>query len=86
MEKYNNELDFRRFIREIKRLRWLYLLAFVVLFGAAIFYYMRSMPQYTAYGELLIEDSSENTPSAGARRSFGDNAVVFYRWIRFIVG
>ncbi len=66
MEKYNNELDFRRIIREIKRLWWLYVVALVVLMGGGIFYYIRSMPQYTATGNLLIEDSSENTPSAGS--------------------
>lgn len=66
MEKYNNELDFRRFIREIKRLKWVYVTAFIVFMGAGIAYYLRSMPEYTAVGKVLIEDSSENTPSAGA--------------------
>ncbi|MCM1332071.1 MAG: Wzz/FepE/Etk N-terminal domain-containing protein [Bacteroides sp.] len=66
MEKYNNELDFRRLIREIKRLKWVYLAAFIVFMGAGIAYYLRSMPEYTAVGKVLIEDSSENTPSAGA--------------------
>lgn len=66
MEKYNNELDFRRLIREIKRLKWVYVAAFVLLMSAGIVYYQRCMPEYTVMGKVLIEDSSENTPSAGA--------------------
>lgn len=76
MEKYNNELDFRRFIREIKRLKWVYIISFIVLTTMGIVYYFRSMPQFQAVGEVLIEDSSENAssvPSGGlssAMRSF----------------
>lgn len=66
MEKYNNELDFRRLIREIKRLKWVYVAAFVLLMSAGIVYYLRCMPEYTVMGKVLIEDSSENTPSAAA--------------------
>ena len=66
MEKYNNELDFRRLIREIKRLKWVYVAAFVLLMSAGIVYYQRCMPEYTVMGKVLIEDSSENPPSAGA--------------------
>lgn len=66
MEKYNNELDFRRFIREIKNLKWIYVAALVIFITAGIAYYLRSMPQYQAIGEVLIEDSSENSPSAGS--------------------
>lgn len=66
MEKYNNELDFRRFIREIKRLKWVYVAAFVLFMSAGIVYYLRCMPEYAVMGKVLIEDSSENTPSAAA--------------------
>lgn len=63
MEKYNNELDFRRFIREVKRLKWVYIVS-ILFFGlAGMLYYMRSLPQYEAEGQMLIEDSSENTPT-----------------------
>ena len=76
MEKYNNELDFRRFIREIKRLKWVYLVTFIILISGGIAYYLKSMPKYQAIGEVLIEDSSDNSspmPSGGlssAMRSF----------------
>ena len=76
MEKYNNELDFRRFIREIKRLKWVYLAAFIILISGGIIYYLRSMPKYQAMGEVLIEDSSDNSSSmpsgslSSAMRSF----------------
>lgn len=66
MEKYSNELDLRRFIREIKNLKWIYVAALVIFITAGIAYYLRSMPQYQAVGEVLIEDSSENTPTASA--------------------
>lgn len=66
MEKYNNELDLRRIVREIKRLKWVYVTAFIIFMAAGIVYYLRSMPEYTATGEVLIEDSSENTPTASA--------------------
>lgn len=76
MDKYNNELDFRRFIREIKRLKWVYIISVIIFTAMGIVYYFRSMPTYKAMGEVLIEDSSDNSssmPSGGlssAMRSF----------------
>lgn len=66
MREYNNEVDLRRWLREIKRYRILYVLSFVFFMGIATVYYLRSMPMYTADAVLLIEDPTEKAAPAMA--------------------
>lgn len=62
---YSNEIDLRRFLRELKTRKWLYTAIFVIVFGAAIAYVCRKEPEYTAHSTLLIEASSSESQGRG---------------------
>lgn len=67
MKEYNNEVDMRRWFREVRRHRIIYILSFIFFMGVAAVYYLRSMPMYTAESALLIEDPTEKaTPTLAA--------------------
>lgn len=63
MSQIDNTLDFRRFFRAARRFWWLYLIAFAVLMGGAVTYSLCRMPAYDTTATMLIEDSSDPTPS-----------------------
>lgn len=69
MEKTTNDnsLDFRRYIREIKRLWWVYALALVAICGAAAIYLARSLKYNEASATILIEESTSDTSGSSSK-------------------
>lgn len=63
----SNTLDLRRYLREVKRLWWVYALTLAVFFSLAIIFLSRSLPQNRADATMLIEASSTDTGSASSR-------------------
>lgn len=63
----SNTLDFRRYLREVKRLWWVYALTLAAFFALAIIFLSRSLPQNRADATMLIEASSTDTGSASSR-------------------
>lgn len=64
-KEYKNEIDLRRFRRELHRRKWLYISVGVLIFGAAIAYVARKEPEHTAHSALLIEDNSNESQGRG---------------------
>ncbi len=67
----SNTLDFRRYLREVKRLWWVYALTLAALFALAIIYLSRSLPKNRADATMLIEASSTDTGASAASRAGG---------------
>lgn len=65
MSQSDNTLDFRRFFRASRQFWWLYLVSFLVIMGGAVTYSIFRMPTYETTATMLIEDSSDPTPSGG---------------------
>ncbi|MDE5838748.1 MAG: hypothetical protein K2H39_06815, partial [Paramuribaculum sp.] len=63
---YSNEIDLRRYIREIKAHKWLLGAIFLIIFGLAVAYIARKESEYTAHASLLIEDNSDAQGARGA--------------------
>lgn len=63
----SSTLDFRRYLREVKRLWWVYALTLAAFFSLAIIFLSRSLPQNRADATMLIEASSTDTGSASSR-------------------
>lgn len=66
MDKNNNEVDLRRVFIMVRKLWWLYALAFLVLGSVAGYYCYSKLPRYQAMSSLLIEDSSSSEGAKGA--------------------
>lgn len=67
----NNDLDLRRFFRAVISLKWVYLLSFVIMMGLALTYCLIKQPQYVVKSTMLIEDTSNDSPSALAAAAGG---------------
>ena len=68
MEKNTeNTLDFRRYLREIRRLWWVYALAFIGIVGLASIFLMRSLKHCESSALVLIEESTSDTSSGGSK-------------------
>ncbi|MDE5745487.1 MAG: hypothetical protein K2H84_07530, partial [Paramuribaculum sp.] len=63
---YSNEIDLRRYFRELKLHKWLFCVIFFIIFGLAVAYVARKESEYTAHATLLIEDSSDSQGARGA--------------------
>lgn len=59
----NNEVDLRRFFREVRRRRRLYLASFVVISALAALFAFTRMPRYTISSMVMIEDSDDRSGS-----------------------
>jgi len=64
MEK-ENIIDLRRFWRAVKRLKWLYLAAVLLLGAAGIYLVARMMPKLPIAGEMLVGEESMTDGGAG---------------------
>lgn len=62
---YKNEIDLRRFWRELRRHKWWYIASAIIIFGAAIAYVARRESEFTAHSSLLIEDNSNEAQGRG---------------------
>lgn len=69
MNENSQVLDLRRMWREMRRGRWLYVIAAVLMLGGATFYAMNKQDQYKIRGLVLIEDEKES--GAGLRAMGG---------------
>ena len=67
----SNTLDFRRYLREVKRLWWVYALTLAAFFALAIIFLSRTLPQNRADATMLIEASSTDTGASAASRAGG---------------
>lgn len=67
----SNTLDFRRYLREEKRLWWVYALTLAAFFALAIIFLSRTLPQNRADATMLIEASSTDTGASAASRAGG---------------
>lgn len=68
MEKAtDNTLDIRRYWREIRRLRWVYILAFIAIVGLASILVVRSMKHCESSAMVLIEESTSDTGSGASK-------------------
>ncbi|MBD5256111.1 MAG: hypothetical protein HDS50_00560 [Bacteroides sp.] len=63
---YSNEIDLRRYIRELKLHKWLLCAIFLIIFGLVVAYIARKESEYTAHAALLIEDASDSQGARGA--------------------
>ena len=63
---YSNEIDLRRYIRELKLHKWLLCAIFLITFGLVVAYIARKESEYTAHAALLIEDASDSQGARGA--------------------
>ncbi|MDE5836118.1 MAG: hypothetical protein K2H50_03825 [Paramuribaculum sp.] len=63
---YSNEIDLRRYIRELKLHKWLLCAIFLMIFGLVVAYIARKESEYTAHAALLIEDTSDSQGARGA--------------------
>ena len=63
---YSNEIDLRRYIRELKLHKWLLCAIFLIIFGLVVAYIARKESEYTAHAALLIEDTSDSQGARGA--------------------
>ncbi len=71
MEKNSdNSLDIRRYLREMRRLWWVYALVFAGIMGLAGFYFARSLKHCESSALVLIEESTSDT-SSGASKGGG---------------
>lgn len=77
MGKENDIVDMRPFINGIKKLWYLYLIAFVVFMGLAIAYDCLRMQQYKIYSTMLIEQNADDNPSAA--KSMGGGLASLMR-------
>lgn len=68
MEKAtDNTLDIRRYWREMRRLRWVYILAFICIVGLASIYVVRSLKHCESTAMVLIEESTSDTGSGASK-------------------
>lgn len=68
MEKNSdNSLDIRRYLREMRRLWWVYALAFAGIMGLAGFYLARSLKHCESSALVLIEESTSDTSSGSSK-------------------
>lgn len=58
-------MDFRRIWREMKNLKWIYLAAFILIGGAAIWYVSRKLPTVPISGSLLVGESNMDEATNG---------------------
>jgi uncharacterized protein involved in exopolysaccharide biosynthesis len=63
----DRSLDFRRYTREVRRIWWIYAVAFVAIVGAASIFIIRSFKQSEAEATILIEESTSDTSSASSK-------------------
>ncbi len=66
----DRSLDFRRYLREMRRLWWVYAIAFVVIMGTASLFLIRSLKHCESSATVLIEESTSDT-SSGASKGGG---------------
>lgn len=72
----SNTLDFRRYLREVKRLWWVYALTLAAFFALAIIFLSRTLPQNRADATMLIEASSTDTGASAASRAGGMAGMI----------
>lgn len=72
----SNTLDFRRYLREVKRLWWVYALTLAAFFSLAIIFLSRSLPQNRADATMLIEASSTDAGASAASRAGGISGMM----------
>lgn len=66
----NDTIDFRKYIAEIKRKWWLYVVSMVVFLGLAVTYHFYHMDIFSARSEVLIGDKGfDSSASASSSRS-----------------
>lgn len=63
--EYKNEIDLRRFWREVKFRRKAAIVIMSVVFGIALCYAIYREPEFTAHSSLLIEDSDSEAQGRG---------------------
>lgn len=64
--RYSNTLDLRRFLRSVRKLKWVYAVSFLFFMGLAATYCIIKQPQYEIRSALLIEDSADGGGISGA--------------------
>ena len=64
-QQYGNEIDLRRYVRELRRHRWLYGAIALAILALAVGYVLRKEPVVEATAVLLIEDDNDNQTRAG---------------------
>jgi len=67
----SSTLDFRRYIREVKRLWWIFAAAVAGCLALAVIYLTIMLPKQYATATILIENSSTDTGGAAAGRAAG---------------
>ena len=60
----DDRIDLRRFVKAIKRCKWVFISTFVVLMAGSIFFALTREPKYEVYSIMLVE--SEQGSGAGA--------------------
>lgn len=69
----NDKIDLRRYIAAVKRYKWLYIAALVVMLSGSIFFALTREPKYEVYSTMLIEsdDTGGSNPLASMNQLMG---------------
>lgn len=74
MENINEDkIDLRRYVAAVKRYKWLYVAALVIMLSGSLFFALTREPKYDVYATMLIEDEngSSGNPLSGLGNMFG---------------
>ena len=74
MENINEDkIDLRRYVAAVKRYKWLYVVALVIMLSGSLFFALTREPKYDVYATMLIEDEngSSGNQLAGLGNMFG---------------
>lgn len=65
MTTNSEKIDFSRLAFEIKSHKRLFVISFVVVMGLAVFYLLKTPPQYASHAQVLIESPDGGNTSGG---------------------